>query len=202
MSDLAETPEFLDRLRRRDPDACRQMIVGFGPELEGYALHLLGDRQQVDDLVQETLVAALEGLPGFDGRSLLRTWLFSILHHKAYDRIRQAQRDRSREVPLEADDPLHGNFDDRGHIKSAPRDQRPDPEQLLESGQLRDRLSRAVNDLPARNREAFLLRDVHGIGMNEAAKIMDVTGSHFRVLLHRARVTLRKALMQDGGALT
>ncbi len=105
-------------------------------------------------------------------------------------------------MPLEAEDPLHGSFDDRGHIKSTPQDQRPDPEQLLESGQLRDRLSRAVNDLPARNREAFLLRDVHGIGMDEAAQIMDVTGSHFRVLLHRARVTLRKALMQDGGALT
>jgi RNA polymerase sigma-70 factor (ECF subfamily) len=202
MSDLAETPEFLERLRRREPEACREMIVGFGPELEGYALHLLGDRQHVDDLVQESLVAALEALPRFDGRSRLRTWLFSILHHKAYDRIRQVQRERSREVPLEADDPLDGDFDDRGHIKSTARDERPDPEQLAESGQLRDRLSRAVNDLPARNREAFLLRDVHGLDMDEAAQIMDVTGSHFRVLLHRARVTLRKTLMQDGGVVS
>jgi RNA polymerase sigma-70 factor (ECF subfamily) len=198
MSEPADEPDFLDRLRRREAGALRRMVLELGPDLDSYALHLVGDRQQVDDLVQETLVSALEGLPRFDGRSALRTWLFSILHHKAYDRIRQQQRDRSREVPLEADDPLHDAFDERGHIRPQPRDESPDPEALLASGQLRDRLTRAVNELPARNREAFLLRDVHGMAMEESAAIMEVSASHFRVLLHRARVMLRKALMHDG----
>ena len=83
MQELPETPEFLDRLRRRDPEACRLMITTFGPDIEGYATHLLGDREQVDDLVQESLTSALEALHGFDGRSRIRTWLFSIVHHKA-----------------------------------------------------------------------------------------------------------------------
>lgn len=201
MSELEETPEFLDRLRRRDTDACRRMIVELGPDLEDYAQHLMGDRQQVDDLVQETLIAALEALPRFDGRSRLRTWLFSILHHKAYDRIRKAQRDRSREVPLEAADPLEGSFDESGHFKVQPAARGPGPEQILESDELRDRLARAVGTLPPRNREAFVLRDVQGMKIEHAAEIMDVSGPHFRVLLHRARVTLRKRLAEEEGAL-
>ncbi len=197
MPEMAETPEFLERLRRRDGEACRRMIVELGPELEGYALHLLGDPQQVDDLVQETLIAALESLPKFDGRSRLRTWLFSILHHKAYDRIRQVQRHRAREISLEAADPLAESFDESGHFRVQPEDHRPDPEQLFESDELRQRLTQAVGDLPARNREAFLLRDVHGMEIEDAAGVMEIKASHFRVLLHRARVMLRKLLNSE-----
>ncbi len=197
MPELAITPEFLDRLRRRDSEACRRMIVELGPELEGYARHLLSDPQQVDDLVQETLIAALESLPKFDGRSRLRTWLFSILHHKAYDRIREMQRHRAREVSLEAADPLAESFDESGHFRAQPKDPGPDPEQILESDELRQRLTQAVGSLPPRNREAFLLRDVHGMGMEDAASVMEVTASHFRVLLHRARVMLRKLLASE-----
>ena len=197
MPELPETPEFLEGLRRRDTEACRRMIVELGPELEGYALHLLGDPQQVDDLVQEALIAALEALPRFDGNSRLRTWLFSILHHKAYDRIRQMQRHRAREVSLEAGDPLAGSFDETGHFRVLPEDHRPDPEQVLESDELRQRLTQAVGKLPARNREAFLLRDVHGMDIQDAAEVMEVRPSHFRVLLHRARLVLRKLLVGD-----
>ena len=101
MPELPETPEFLERLRRRDPKACRQMITALGPDLEAYAVHLLGDSGGVDDVVQDSLIAALESLPGFDGRSRVRTWLFSIVHHKAVDRIRRDQRSRARDVPLD-----------------------------------------------------------------------------------------------------
>ena len=199
MRELPETSEFLDRLRRRDPEACRLMITTFGPDLEGYATHLLGDREQVDDLVQESLTSALEALPGFDGRSRIRTWLFSIVHHKAVDRIRRSQRSRAREVPLESEDPLEGTFDARGQRSERLRDWSPGPEELLESGRLRERLAQAASELPERNREAFLLRDVHGMETDEASAVMGVTRSHFRVLLHRARVALREKLARDRG---
>ena len=199
MVDLAETPEFLERLRRREPEACRRMIVALGPDLEGYARHLLGDAQQVDDVVQEALLAVLQSVARFDGRSRLRTWVFSILHHKVADRIRKNQRERAREVPLEAEDPFRDSFDASGHWKEHLRDQGPGPEQNLEAGELRKRLTAAVQELPPRNREAFLLRDVHGLGADEAAAILEVTPGHFRVLLHRARVALRAALRKENG---
>ena len=151
--------------------------------------------------MQESLTAALESLPKYDGRSRVRTWLFSILHHKAIDHIRRTQRARARELPLEADDPLEGNFDSRGRRVGSLRDWRPGPDETLAAGQLRERLAAAVTSLPERNREAFLLRDVQGLEMDEAAAILGVKRSHFRVLLHRARISLRERLSrgEEGG---
>jgi len=197
---LREDAEMLQRLRAGDRDAQREMVVALWGDAMGYARHLLGPDQDLEDVVQESFAAALRALPRFDGRSRLKTWLFSILHNKVSDLIAARTRARSREEPL-GEDPLAGAFDERGGWRQPPVDRLPSPESRAYSKELRGSLAEAVDRLPPMQREVFLLRDVQGFAGKEVCNILDIKPTHQRVLLHRARVALRAALLEAGHGL-
>jgi RNA polymerase sigma factor (sigma-70 family) len=156
-------------------------IRAIEPVLLAYARRAVGASAEAVDLVQETLLAAVSNQETFDQRSQLRTWLIGILSHKIADHFRKKKKAG---LNLDAADP-----DDL--LSPCPR---PSPEGTASRRQMLVLLNRAIADLPELERLAVLMIDVEGVDRAEACNILAVQPTHLRVLLHRARHRLRKAL--------
>jgi RNA polymerase sigma-70 factor (ECF subfamily) len=177
------------------PADFRSQIEGQRAYLLRYASLQLRSADAAEDVVQETLLAALAGESGFRGQSNLRTWLTGILKHKIVDAIRKSSREKA---PGGLDeDPDIGDlgyqFKDNGHWQERPRAW-SDPDSALEQKQFFAALEKCLKALPARTAQAFLMREHMGLETEEICKELSVTATHCWVLLYRARMALRQCL--------
>jgi RNA polymerase sigma-70 factor, ECF subfamily len=158
--------------------------------LTAYATRAVGDRDLAQDLVQDTLVAALSAEAGFAGRSALRTWLVGILKHKIMD----AYRDRVR-TPTSLDE-LH----DAGVEPEATADATAsssfglDPARGLERKRFWEAFERELARMPARMAEAFVRSEFSDRPAQDLCQDMGITATSLWVMRHRARNALRIAL--------
>jgi RNA polymerase sigma-70 factor (ECF subfamily) len=199
-----EDRELLARLRRGDEVAFAGLVEGlYGPMLRLAMLHL-GDRAVAEEVVQDAWVAVLRQLDRFEGRSSLRTWILRIVSNRAKTRALQERRT----LPFSS---LQGQDDDggpaveperflpagarwAGHWASPPRSWRDVPEDRLLSRETRAEVDRAVELLPPAQRAVIVLRDVEGMTAAETCELLGLTEGNQRVLLHRARSRVRRAL--------
>ena len=157
----------------------------------------LRDADAAEDVVQDTLVAALQGAAGFSGRSSLKTWLTGILKHKIVDAIRKKGREPIRstfdeECRIEDFD---GLFDATGHWETATSDW-GDPEVQFERGQFFDVVDFCLEKLPPNTARVFMMREVMELEGSEICKELSITSTNLWVILYRARVALRQCLEQ------
>ena len=152
--------------------AGRETLGGFRPQLLSFAQRRLGNREHAEDAVQETLLAALEGLERFGGGSSLGTWLFAILKHKIVDVMRRAPRE----------DPLDGGSD-LSHDAT--------PESELARRGLLEAVDAALMRLPARAARVFVMRGVMGMDTDEVCRELSISSANCWVMHHRARQMLR-----------
>jgi RNA polymerase sigma-70 factor (ECF subfamily) len=154
-------------------------IQELSPGLFAFAYRAVRQREEAEDLVQDTWISALRTVPSFEGRSSLRTWLVSILRRRIADRFR---RDRPTEV-----------FEEEkvsGYADAA--------EDRLAAYEAASIAGRAMDQLTDLERRAVTLVDVQDLERDEASEKMGVTRGHLRVLLHRGRHKLGTALAAEG----
>jgi RNA polymerase sigma-70 factor (ECF subfamily) len=188
---------LLERLRSGDEHAFEALVTRHDAALRRVARGFVRTDAAADDVVQETWLGVVKGLPAFEGRSSLRTWIFRILVNTARTR---ATRD-ARSLPfssLETDtgpavDPSAFGAD--GRWSSAPARLEGDPETGLLSRELREHLLEAVERLTPAQRAVITLRDLVGLSAPEVCELLDLTDANQRVLLHRARAGVRAALL-------
>jgi len=195
---------LLERLRRGDEDAFRALVEEHGPFLMRLVMMHVPSRAIAEEVVQDTWLAALNGLDRFEGRSMLRTWLASIALNKARTRgTREGRilpfallRRRYEEGGGPALDPdrFQGKRGERPGWWASPPVAWEDPQSRLEANETRDVLLRAIRDLPPRQREVITLRDISGWDAEEVRNALDLSETNQRVLLHRARSKVRAAL--------
>lgn len=156
----------------------------------------LRDEAWAEDVVSETMLAALAKPQAFAARSQLRTWLVGILKHKIVDVLRQ----RGREVTLDSgseddtSDPLeHMAFKADGHFAERPAEW-GNPEQDLGSRQFMTILEACTEKLPAVQGRLFLMREWLELSSEEICKELALTPTNLYVQLHRARLRLRECL--------
>jgi RNA polymerase sigma-70 factor (ECF subfamily) len=176
-------------------------IESHRPYLLRYALAQLRDGQLAEEAVQEALVAALEGIAGFHGRSTLRTWLTSILRFKVIDLQRRAVAERANVVLDEetesTDDAwLDDLFDGTGHWREAPQSW-SNPEAALEQRRFWEAFERCLDRLPPTGGRVFFQREVLGEETETICKAEGITPSNCWVILHRARIALRACLEKN-----
>lgn len=165
------------------------------PYLLRYALLQLRNPDQAEDVVQETLLAALEGRARFSGLSSVKTWLTGILKHKIIDAIRR----KAREQPLvNADDGSDAEtvdtlFKSDGHWQQMPATW-GDPEQALENRKFWEIFETCSRLMPERTARVFMLREVMEMTTDEICQELDITPTNLWVILHRARLALRECL--------
>ena len=177
----------------------------FAAEIETHRRYLLRvaqlqlrDGDLAQDVVQDTLVAALSGAAGFDGRSSLRTWLTGILKHKIVDAIRRKQK---APLPLAALDD-EGSLDDFDALFKpngawdAPPAEWGDPEAALEQREFFEVMELCLEKLPPQTGRVFVMREVMGLETDEICKELAITANNLWVILYRARMALRACLEQ------
>lgn len=165
-------------------------------------------RAVAEDVVQDTWVAVLKGISRFEERSSLKTWIFSILTNRVRT---QAQRERrslpfsavapdavlGEEPALEADRFLGADHPEGPHHWAKPPEPWGDsPEERMLSTEVRTEIQRAIDALPPGPREVMTLRDVEGWTSEEVSDLLRITANNQRVLLHRGRSKVRRALEQ------
>jgi RNA polymerase sigma-70 factor (ECF subfamily) len=170
------------------------------PYLYRYALSRLRRAEIADELVQDTLMAALPGQATFRGESALRTWLTGILKHKIVDWQRREARDPLRsgtahhvDMETEYEDSCDTLFDSAGAWVTPPSTW-ASPEQCLENDRFREVLDGCLADLPVATARAFYLREVEGLTTDEICEQLSISESNCWVMLHRARMSLRQSL--------
>ena len=172
----------------------RSRVEGERDYLLRFARLQLRDPHAAEDAVQETLVAALAGEAGFEGRANLRTWLTGILKHKIIDAIRRLTREATM-ASADADE-FDALFAADGHWADPPAAW-ADPDASLEQKRFFAALEACLERLPQKIAQAFMMREHLGLETGEICKELAVTPTHCWVLLYRARMALRECLEKD-----
>jgi RNA polymerase sigma-70 factor (ECF subfamily) len=197
----AGTDDVLVRaLRDGDEPTFAQLVGAWSPAMLRLALVHVPNRAIAEEVVQEAWLVVLRDLDRFQQRSSLRTWVQGIVINLARSRGR-AER-RSTPADISADDT--GRVIENGRFRPAgdrwPRHWAigpmpwPTPEQNLLAGETRAVILTAVAALPPAQREVLVLRDIEGVPAEQTCHALAISEGNQRVLLHRARSRVRRAL--------
>jgi RNA polymerase sigma-70 factor, ECF subfamily len=187
---------LLVRLRAGDEAAFARLVDRLHSRLVSMASTFTSSPALAEDIVQETWLAVIRGLRGFEGRSSLRTWIFSILVRRA--RTLAARESRRPEVP-QKEDPVEVEWEP-GRGRAGLWMERPvpwgfeDPASVFQTREALEIVRNAVAGLPALQRQVVLLRDVEDLPAADACNILQISETNQRVLLHRGRARIRRAL--------
>ncbi|MEO8384162.1 MAG: sigma-70 family RNA polymerase sigma factor [Betaproteobacteria bacterium] len=191
-ADTKDNPVHTRRVLFAEVESHRSYMLRF-------ATAKLRDADQAEEVVQEALLAALDGIDSFSGQSALRTWLTSILKFKIIDFQRRVISERAHLASApqtdDSSDPewLDKMFDDTGHWQ--PRlSAWSNPDGALEQKQFFEVFERCMDKLPSAASRVFFKREVMGIETDEICKEESISSSNCWVMLHRARMALRECL--------
>jgi RNA polymerase sigma-70 factor (ECF subfamily) len=186
--------ELLLRLRSGDERAFIGLVGRYNEPMLRLAVSFVPSRAIAEEVVQDTWLGLLRGLGGFEGRSSLKTWLFRILVNQA----RKTGTRENRSVPVADPEPVvdPSRFDASGSWAEPPEHWIEAAEGRMEAGKLADRVRAWIDELPARQREVVLLRDVEEMSSEEVCAVLALSEANQRVLLHRGRSRLRQ-LFED-----
>jgi len=200
-----EDRELVTRLLARDPAAFTGLVRAQHDSLVRLALVFVGNRATAEEVAQDTWTRMLAALAQFEGRSSVRTWIFRICTNAALTRAERESRSAPFSSLQDPDGPEvePQRFDDSGEWADPPHAWRAEtPEKILERAEALACIERTLDELPPAQRAVVLLRDVEGLDAEEACSILQVRESNQRVLLHRGRSKIRRALeklLGEGG---
>jgi len=201
----AEDLRLVEALRSGNESAFVSLVNMYHALMLRLAMIFVPSETIAEEVVQDTWMGVLHGLDRFEGRSSLKTWIFRILTNRAKTR---AQRE-GRSVPFSAlpefttelqepaiePERFHGpDHQWPGHWVSFPRSWEEIPEERILSQETMTRIQEAIDTLPVGQREVITLRDIEGCTSEEACDLLGVSEANQRVLLHRARCKVRRAL--------
>jgi len=198
--------DLLARLRDKDETAFETLVSRYQSSMVNFAHIYLNQRTVAEEVVQETWIGVLRGLHRFEGRSSLKTWIFSILANRAKTwALREGRYINLSELD-NADTGVHeaavsaDRFNPADHPqwpyhwKSAPESWDEVPEARLLSQEIQECIRKAIDALPTKQRAVITLRDIEELSSDEVCNVLALSESNQRVLLHRARSQVRRVL--------
>lgn len=186
--------------RTASPDAAgahpERWVDEHGDCLFRYALLRVRRQEIAEDLVQDTLLAALKTAERFAGRSTERSWLVGILKNKICDYFRKLGRETSFTDMEFLDDELSHKFVETGFWNHdlGPKEWKPAGETSLERTEFWQTLRACLGKLPPRVADVFMLREMEQMETPQICESLQITPSNLWVMLHRARLALRECL--------
>jgi RNA polymerase sigma-70 factor (ECF subfamily) len=189
-------------LRAGDEAALARLVDQHTPSMLRVARGYVPSQEIAEEVVQETWIALLKGIGGFEGRSSLRTWLFTVMINIAKARGMRERRDTDTAISAytggTVDPARFRTGEDRwpGHWKDGdePSPFPETPEGSILGSELVDIAQREIDKLPDRQRAVVTLRDMLGFDSAEVCELLDITAANQRVLLHRGRAAVRQVL--------
>jgi RNA polymerase sigma-70 factor (ECF subfamily) len=198
----ADEERLRSALLAGDEAAFVELTRRYHSALLRLAMVYVRNRAVAEEVVQETWLGVLRGIDRFERRSSLKTWIFRILTNRAKTR---AERER-RSVPFSAlaNEESSGaetavapeRFDASGAWSPPPAPWEDIPEDHLLSTETLTKIGEAIDGLPEAQRTVITLRDVQGLSSDDVRNVLEISETNQRVLLHRARSKVRRALEQ------
>jgi len=171
-----------------DRDAYRVLVERHSASVFRMAYRLTGNRHDAEEVVQEAFLRAYQKLGQFEARANFGTWVYRIAANYAIDRSRQKKKEEARrEEPRVVDG-------DEISLLNTVADEAPSPERLTQNVELKQQIARALEDLTAAERTAFVMRHWNGCGMEEIAEALDSNASAAKNTVFRAVQKLRSSL--------
>lgn len=201
----AEEASLVAALRRGDERAFAELLETYHASLVRIATYYVRDAAVAEEVAQDTWLGVIHGIQTFEGRSTLKTWIFRILRNRAATRGERERRtipftaletsEPGGEPSVEPDrflDSTHPVWP--GHWASPPASWDGIPERRLISTETMAKIQEAIDALPPLQAQVISLRDVDGWSSEEVCELLDLSEVNQRVLLHRARSKVRRAL--------
>lgn len=180
--------EIIEKAQNGDRKAQAELVLRYEKKVFNLALRMMRDKEDAEDVMQETFLTALRKLHTFEGRSQFFTWLYRITMNISLQKLRERNKGNAMVSLSDPDiESIHGQ-----HLSEWPAFSG----RLMSNNDFRRLLDKAMKELPAIYRSVFILRDLEGLSTIETQKLLDLSESNVKVRLMRARYYLRQNLQK------
>jgi RNA polymerase sigma-70 factor (ECF subfamily) len=178
--------QLINKAKAGDRSALSQLVSNYNERIYNLALRMLRNKEDAEDILQETFLTVLQKLDTFDGRSVFFTWIYRIATNASLMKLRKKKL-----VYTEFPD----NPDFENSIKNtAFVDWSQDPLLNVQNKEVKKVLDDAINKLSEIYRMVFILRDIEHLSIKETSKILEISEENVKIRLRRARLFLREKL--------
>ena len=182
--------ELVSLAKGGDAAAFEQLMLASQDRVYTLCLRMTGNREDALDLAQEAFLNAWRGLPSFQGNSSFSTWVYRLASNACIDFLRKRKRRQQGESPH--------SLDDEEAPLPEPADPRGSPEEELERRELRRAVERGLQALPDHHRQVLVMRELSGMSYQEIGAVLDLDLGTVKSRIARARLALKKFLVQEG----
>ncbi len=183
--------QLVSQLQDGDEDAFVMLVDRYHQPMLRLARSMVSSEAVAEEAVQDTWLAVVRGIERFEGRSSFKTWLFHILAN----RVRSAATLEQRNAQVDSQHAVDPErFDAQGQWADPLQQWAQETDDRFEAALWAPILKAALEDLPSRQREVVVLRDVEGLSSAEACNVLGITAGNQRILLHRGRSRMREML--------
>ena len=169
-----------------DAWAFEQLMAAYEKRIYCLCVRMMGSAQDGEDCAQESMIRIWQKLPQYRGDSAFSTWVYRVTASLCTDALRKRQRQRQESLEVLSE----SGFE--------PKDDAPTPEEAHETGETREMIAQALQTVPEQMRSVFLLRDVHGLSVEDTAKALGVSQGTVKSRLSRAREKMAECLRANG----
>jgi len=181
-----EEKELVERLKRGDDLAYREVIKRYGKKMFGLIFSMTKKRDETEEIMQEVFLKVIKYIKDFREDSLFSTWLFRITVNTALSYIKRKKKKKESLISeLKRDEKDRIDFEDK-EIKAS--------DETLEREERRKIVQEAIESLPQSYKIAIILKDIERMPLTEVAKVLKLSEGGTKVRLHRARLLLKKKL--------
>lgn len=182
--------ELVTRAKAGDDGAFAQLMQANETRIYNLTLRMTGNPEDAMDLAQEAFLNAWRGLKFFKGDSAFSTWVYRLASNACIDHLRRKKRRQDISQPM----PVKDEDDSQPDIP----DDRFQPEQELERQDLRRAVAAGLEQLSDEHRQVLVMREINGLSYQEIADVLDLEPGTVKSRISRARLSLRKILLESG----
>ncbi len=175
--------EIIALAKKGDHKAQSILVNRYSGRVYNLALRILHNKEEAEDVLQDTFLTVINKLDMFDGRSSLFTWIYRIATNSALMTLRKKKIRRNN---IKSND-----FDPEQQEIENLVDWSQDPTMSLDNDEIRELIDKAMNTLKEKYRTVFILRDIEGLSTRETSKVLNITEENVKIRLLRARQSLR-----------
>ena len=186
-----EDREIIERVRAGDTNAFGLLVEKYQTKIYNLALRMCGNEDDAFDLAQDAFVRAWRGLDSFQFDSAFSTWLFRLSSNLCLDFLRAKKRRAAVSLTMSGDE-------DDEEVQLDIPDPGKSPEEIVLAAEDRELLTKALNSLPADQRQIIVMRAIDDLSYTQIAEILNIQEGTVKSRLSRARTQLRNKLLQIG----